>query len=402
MEFLLLFIGVGLLASVMADTSEPQEDDDPPEPDATDGDDLISVLSQRDIDAGAGDDTITGPDNTLPDLQRISAGSGDDIVEVNVSGTEVEGNAGNDLFDGQYSASQIFGGSGDDTMLDTTRLDRTGIFGGSGDDTLDVFDADASTLEGAEGDDALHVNLGFAISVAGEGGDDRIEFDTVGDATATGGSGDDLLDLGDVFNDKVFGYGGDGDDTVTATENASLFGGAGNDLIRAAGFGLDPGSGYSLDVDGGSGDDTIAFDSSQFLVPQKHFVASLFGGEGADVFDLSLDEDYRVTHFTAPERFDPEDGTPQLEAVALGDFDNSEDEVVIEATALEPGNSLASAWLQTRTTDGVETTELILRFNRDGLPYRDIVVDFGTQPVSESDIVFVGDSVPVVLPARTV
>jgi Ca2+-binding RTX toxin-like protein len=138
------------------------------------GDDRITTGSGEDlVYGGAGNDTIgTGSGN-----DRIFAGAGNDTVNAGNGDDRVSGGLGNDTLNGDNNNDFIRGDAGDDT-----------IHGGNGDDLLygcgakdTLFgDADNDTLWGCGGDDILwggagNDTLGGVLgnnSVRGEGGID--------------------------------------------------------------------------------------------------------------------------------------------------------------------------------------------------------------------------------------
>lgn len=277
----------------------------------TGNDSLSSAsLSDLDIDAGDGDDTIrtgAGHDRILGGIGNdiIDAGAGNDVIFGGDGNDTIHGGAGDDIIDGGEGDDLIYGGAGDDIIkagpgndvvdggegYDTLDLSAatgplyvdTGagrisgggidlesftsienvvfgdgdnvVTGGNGDDSFDGGAGD-DVLNGGAGDDSLFGGLGND-TLKGGSGDDRLEG-AAGDDSLSGGSGDDIL-LGGLGNDALSGGSGDdwleggaGDDVLT--------GGSGNDsFVFAAGFGRDRIVDFS-----GSHEDVIAFASDVF------------------------------------------------------------------------------------------------------------------------------------------
>lgn len=182
------------------------------------------------------------------------------------------------------------------------------------DDGVTLYFGSDSDLVGTEYDDAFYGEL-FAqnISIDALGGDDLIELGDAtvqvdidggpGDDTITargvnandndnlidGGDGDDLLQIDGGGGNVLAVRGGEGSDTIDGTGgvNMLLDGGPGDDEILFS-YAGGPFTGYSLAVDGGPGDDTLRGDIS----PTSDWgdLFGLKGGEGADLFDLTVDD----------------------------------------------------------------------------------------------------------------
>lgn len=125
-----------------------------------------------DIDAGAGDDTVTG-------------GSGADLIDGGSGADALSGGGGADTLSGGEGADSLDGGEGSDSLL-----------GGTGADTLDGG-AQADTIDGGAGDDSLIGGDGDDVFVLSDGHDTITDFNFGN----TGGLGDgdtannDFIDL---------------------------------------------------------------------------------------------------------------------------------------------------------------------------------------------------------------
>ena len=176
------------------------------------------------IDAGAGNDTVTGTDNA----DVITGGAGRDVLN---------GGGGDDTFmvDGTNRAYDIFNG---DAGFDT-------ILGGAGDDTVRLRRFGASnSVELIDGGAGLNV-------IAGTRG-----YDTI-DLSATTVSNIERIDAG-AGNDTVTGTGGR-DVILGGAGRDVLNGGLGNDLYL---FNRKDGRDRVVDLDANPNNDVIQWDSS--------------------------------------------------------------------------------------------------------------------------------------------
>ena len=211
---------------------------------------------------------------------RITGGSGNDLLFGQAGNDAINGGAGNDF---------LFGGDGNDTLDGGTGNDQ--LFGGAGNDTM-IWNPGGGTdlFEGGDGNDTALVNGGngaetFTITANGT----RVRFDRVSPAPFSldigttenlvlhAGGGDDVITASNGLAGLISLTldGGDGNDTITGGDgNDLLIGGNGNDTI-IGGRGTDnaqlgagddtfiwnPGDGSDT-VDGGSGTDTLVFNAA--------------------------------------------------------------------------------------------------------------------------------------------
>ena len=261
-------------------------------------------------------------------IERVVAGTGNDVVNGNSVNNILRGNSGNDRLYGKGGDDTLYGDSGDDWLN-----------GGQGTDTLEG-EAGTDILEGGAGADSLTGGAGSdtasysgspaAVTVrlhndqieGGDAADDtfpgRVEVswtDSEGtvhteslpdienltgsafDDTLAGDRRDNHLD-GGAGNDTLFGGPGGGDDTIIGDDgNDGLFGGQGNDRLQ-----------------GGLGDDRLS------------------GGPGQDVF-VFVPGTYEdtITDFTL--------GEDKIDLTAFG-LENTDNLVVRDAensVILDPG-----------------------------------------------------------------
>jgi Ca2+-binding RTX toxin-like protein len=254
------------------------------------GQPTVDNTSEIDIFGQGGNDTISvneanGP---MPSVHvfggdgndRITGGSGNDLLFGQAGNDTINGGAGNDL---------LFGGDGNDVMDGGTGDDQ--LFGQAGDDLM-IWNPGGGTdlFEGGDGNDTAEVNGGngsetFTITANGT----RVRFDRVSPAPFSldigttenlvlhAGGGDDVITAGNGLASLISLTldGGDGNDTITGGDgNDLILGGNGNDLVNGGrgndnvqlGSGNDtfvwnPGDGSDT-VEGGSGTDTMVFNGA--------------------------------------------------------------------------------------------------------------------------------------------
>ncbi|WP_108502440.1 Hint domain-containing protein [Paracoccus indicus] len=261
------------------------------------------------IDGSAGNDTMNvgftdllNSNATVPAIDGnanyISGGAGNDSIEGGGGNDTILGGDGNDTLQGGTGADSLVGGAGSDTLdysentaginVNLATNSASGgtaqgdvisgfenVVGGSGNDTLTLSNtaglaeggAGNDTITGGTGNDTLDGGIGADSLVGGAGNDSMLGG--AGDDTLDGGDGADVMRGGDgndtflngggIGNDTVFG--GEGDDIwrAGATDSGSdqVFLEGGNDFAEVGFF--TPGTPEILD--GGDGQDTIAFDA---------------------------------------------------------------------------------------------------------------------------------------------
>jgi Ca2+-binding RTX toxin-like protein len=191
-----------------------------------------------DLNANGGDDTLTTANGALG------------------IALDIDGGDQNDTLDGGDGPDLLAGGNGDDRIIgdNNAPFTRDVSRGDAGNDTLVWNPGDGDDVnEGGEGSDTIEVNGGgggevFEIKAAAVAG--RVAFDRTGPTPP----GPFNLDIG-------------------SSERLDLNANGGNDSLNAAGpvAGL---AGWTIDADGGEGDDTLAGASQA--------IDLLAGGAGAD------------------------------------------------------------------------------------------------------------------------
>lgn len=188
-------------------------------------------------------------DKLLAGHDRITCGSGDDLVWGHTGNDSIFGNDGADSIWGDAGNDKIYGGANNDELVGNLGHDT--VFGGAGDD--DIY--------GEDGNDVIH----------GEAGDDTLSG-WLGNDKLYGGTGDDAA-FGGAGKDKV--YGDAGADSVCGDEgNDSLYGGADSDSLF-----------------GGDNNDLIYGDAGNDLLLGENGNDSLYGGAGADTLNGGLGTD---------------------------------------------------------------------------------------------------------------
>jgi len=212
--------------------------------------DAADLESFEKIDGGAGEDTITGTEESdtidlsnaeVTGFEKITGLGGDDNIIGSSEDEEITGDAGKDVLEG---------GEGDDTIDGGEEADT--LFGDGGDDEITGGEGD-DHLYGGEGDDTLNGDAGGDI-IYGDAGDDTIHGGAETD-NLYGDAGKDTI-LGEEGDDNL--YGGDGNDILSGGVGSdTLDGGGGNDSLNG-GDGVDT-------LKGGSGFDTYYADDGETI-----------------------------------------------------------------------------------------------------------------------------------------
>ncbi len=256
----------------------------------TGGTSTVANTSLIQVFGTGGNDTIKldETNGALPAAQ-LFGGDGNDKITGGSGNDLLFGQAGNDTINGGGGNDLLFGGDGNDTLDGGTGNDQ--IFGQAGDDRMIWNPGGGSDLfEGGDGNDTAEVNGGngaetFTITANGT----RVRFDrvtpgpfsldigTTENLVLNAGGGDDVITAGNGLAGliQLTLNGGDGNDTITGGDgndiingdagNDTIIGGRGNDqLSGGAGddtFVWNPGDGSDT-VDGGSGNDTMLFNGA--------------------------------------------------------------------------------------------------------------------------------------------
>jgi Ca2+-binding RTX toxin-like protein len=234
----------------------------------------------NDGSAGEGDD-VAG------DVERITGGTADDVIDGGPANDVLDGGPGSDRVHGLDGADSVEGGPADGGS--------DGLSGGTGPDALSGGPG-ADSLAGDDGDDGLRGG-GGADRLDGGAGTDALQGEADGDDLAggpgadvlDGGQGLDRVDYGDapravtVRLDRERNDGERGEDWVRETENVrggthadSLFGDAGVNAIEG-------GPGHDL-IDAGAGADDVSAGPGRDAVLARDDARDAIGcGAGKDV-----------------------------------------------------------------------------------------------------------------------
>ncbi len=212
------------------------------------------------VDAGAGNDTINL--SGAADLKAVagfSAGDGDDIIVGSAVAETINGDAGNDRITGFKGGDTVNGGAGNDVMIWNN---------GDGNDINEGGDGVDETLvtEGTAADDT-HVTAPVAgrFFLNRTNAPFSVDMGTVEKLTLTTFSGDDKLDVAPGITLNMNVDAGSGNDTIsTGDGNDVVLGGDGNDTLNGAGGGDRLVGERGTDtMNGGAGDDTLVWNNGE-------------------------------------------------------------------------------------------------------------------------------------------
>ncbi len=288
--------------------------------------------------------------------------------------------------------------SSDDVAEPDFALDEEGnLVGTDGDDILtrdSVYDGAISSISLGAGADLIDQNasegepylgpLADIVIDLGEG-DDTVTGAFIG-VTILGGEGDDFIDAEETYGEIMSIDGGAGNDTidVNLSPNVQVNGGAGDDEILGIGRGF-LGTGYTTDVTGGDGDDTLTVEAltefGEGLTMTD--VWTVEGGAGADHFVVQLDEGERAPDGSDWDDLETTDGTAwQVEAARFDDFDPVTETIELRIESVNDDYALGSVRM---TDDGIvvryENTsgaqldrEVLIRVETEGLTWDQVTL----------------------------
>lgn len=324
-------LGIGLVLAPWEDDEEAPQDADQDETQGEQGLD-ITVSDGADVLGSGNADTITWAEGETQSAGTVDAQGGDDIV---------------DLFD-------VAAYDPDDPGSYPTLGDVEEVLGGDGNDTIHA-PAEGALIDGGKGDDQI-TYFGGQSDVRGGEGNDTITAHSPGydAATLSGGDGDDVLNAENFDSGTIDG--GAGDDTIFVRNQTWI------------------GTGYTLNVTGGEGDDTITFDASQDMVqPIKSAVVQ--GGAGADVFGLTIEE-------TPGADTPPQDADIRREVMTVTDFEVGTDRLHLDLEETHGDFSLASVSMEAQSGQ----TSIVVRYETQAALKREIVIQVESTGLSWDDV----------------
>lgn len=270
-----------------------------------DGDDTLSGGSgaANTLIGGPGDDTFVV--QVVGDNLVEYAGEGTDTVQTTLASYTLRNHLENLTFVGaghfsgvgNAEANTITGGDGDDALSGMAGDDS--LYGGAGWDRLigghgsDLLDggADIDVVDYSAQTAAVRVNLAAGVTEDdGQGGVDTL----ISIEIATGGSGSDVL-IGDAGMNDL--NGGDGNDTLMGMGDSDwLYGGVGQDTLQGGlgdDFYMDPEPGDTLVELAGEGVDSLWVLAIDYTLP-AHFENLYFRNPGVAHAAYGNDEDNSI------------------------------------------------------------------------------------------------------------
>ncbi len=255
--------------------------------DAGDGDDMItgsddfgeSFFGEDGNDTltdGGGPDSLNGGDGNdqidgLGGANSLSGGDGNDTITSGADADTIDAGDGQDSISSGAGADSILAGQGRDTVL--AGADGDFVNGGTGNDLI-IGDTGQDTLEGGNGADSISGGDGADV-INGQGGNDTVDAGA-GNDTVRGARGNDLLN-GDAGMDVLNGQGGN--DTITGgADDDRILGGGGSDVLFSE---LQVQSGTSSD------NDTVLGQGGNDILTAFLGADILDGGSGNDLLQAS-------------------------------------------------------------------------------------------------------------------
>jgi hypothetical protein len=251
--------------------------------------------------------------------------------------------------------------------------------------TITVVDGD--NLTGNDADNTWiggDISAEFAVSARVDAGDGNDTMRFFGTNALIAGGGNDLIEVGG-YGTLVQGEAGD--DTIISGENPAglLYGGSGDDLIDVSVSGWQD---ETLSAFGDSGNDTLRATVGTFGRDEGSVTAlGLFGGEGADVYDITLVPRLGL--------FDPDAPTPMPGPSLVVGFEPGIDRIEIDTADTDGVLILRAAEMRANAAGGF--SDLILSYETpegqgvDGETLQLEIIRFAnTTSVQLSDITLTG------------
>lgn len=251
----------------------------------------VSIVADLD---GAADDGASGENDRIEtDVEAITGGSGDDVLNGNNGTNTLDGGLGDDVLGGALGADVLTGGPGTDSVSYANRTeDLTITLDGIANDgeagEADNVGADVENVTGGLGNDVIRGSA-VANTLLGGPGDDVLDGGGGADLLS-GGIGVDTADYSlrtaavsvDLDGIPDDGEAGEGDNVVPDIED--VVGGSGPDRLRGGGGPnrLVGGAGAD-DIDGLAGTDTIEAGTGNDTIQAKDGTTDVIScGAGTD------------------------------------------------------------------------------------------------------------------------
>ena len=272
------------------------------------------------------------------------------------------------------------GTNGDDviTQYDPSRDDGV-LLAGAGDDLVELDDLENMLADLGPGDDTITGEDYDNVEVRAGEGDDLVRVDDPTGGLFDLGPGNDTITGDDYRGVKITA--GDGDDTVMLEESARvvIHGGAGNDditLIDGTLNAVELGGGQNSVIHGGAGDDHIRlvdteaaghrYDENDVLTAVGGPL--LTGGEGDDIFEISLAPDENAQTLYTGEIVGDEvhKVASYSNAASITDFEPGTDRLVIDPTTYAGDATYTGYEIVQDPTTG--HAEIVFNYTRPGYP----------------------------------
>jgi Ca2+-binding RTX toxin-like protein len=280
------------------------------------GDDvLLGGSGSDDLDGGVGDDYIDTGDSSDASKEKVSAGTGSDVVWTR--GEVLVGRAS--PTDPVTTVDELDGGTDVAGSADATNNDQLNIVGSSGNEhgLNDVVGFETIDLIGGTFEFTVGANSKFETYNDNEAAaeNDMIVID--GTAATTGSAGATVTFDGDVLERGIAVIGSDNNDSLT--------GGSGDDVLVGDGD-SDAGTGGNDSLVGNAGDDTFLFDADELDGADL----AISGGADSDTIEIQNRGTVNLgSEVTSIETLDVAESYNELHTETTGQSGEIEDDLTV-------------------------------------------------------------------------